>query len=279
MTTAPGITQIQPVIHGSITAAIAENCTLSLVFYKSLVVFVIEDQHNSIKMYGQIPFDHYSITETGIRELDDTSFFGLKYRKVWTAISNSQYSIVPSSLHKRDLNQEYLSFCLGHEKQKFSCIRQDYMFTLDIVMVYNMTNALEKYLLRKHPGVSIRHEKSVLADKGPALSRSIGDLMLINLSHEHFDILLTRNGNIIFLNSFPMQNTDEILYYIFDVLKQLNCSLAEFQVRFCGLNPSFMQSDLILKYIPSLRDKIIPETVPATFDEPATYFTAYHLAR
>ncbi|MES2628858.1 MAG: DUF3822 family protein, partial [Bacteroidota bacterium] len=145
------------------------------------------------------------------------------------------------------------------------------LFMLGLVMVYNLQARLETLLNSQHQGVSIRHEKSVIAARALSMAEELNDIMLVNLCDGHFDLLLVCDKKLVFLNSFPMTNTEEMLYYIFDVLKQLGFTADQFTPRIIGLKPLFFNRALVKKYLPSIKEIQFKEG--DVYNDPGLYFT------
>lgn len=268
----------QPFSYGRIDDFTAQSSTLSLVFYPSKVVYTIESLQGDILAYGLCNFNSAELTNTSAQQLAEVlPAFTLRYRKVWVAVSNNQYSLIPSEIQKRQYNDQYLSFTLGQDASNFSLIKQDNLFMLDLVMVYNIQARLETMLSSQHQGISIRHEKSVVAARALSLAEQLNNFMLVNLCDGHFDLLLVRDKKLAFLNSFPMTNTEEMLYYIFDVLKQLGLKADEFTPKIIGLKPLFFNRALVKKYLPTIKEYQFKDG--DVYNDPGLYFTAHYLTR
>ncbi len=268
----------QPFSYGKIDEFTAQSSTLSLLFHPTKVVYNIENLQGEILAYGLCNFNSVELTNDSGRQLAETlPHFNLKYRKVWAAVSNNQYSLIPTELQKRQHNDQYLAFTLGQDASTFSLIKQDNLFTLDLVMVYNIHARLETMLGHYHQGVSIRHEKSVLAARALSMGDETNNIMLVNLCDGHFDLLLIRDRKLAFLNSFPMTNTEELLYYIFDVLKQLDFKATDFTPKIIGLKPLFFNRALVKKYLPTIKEYQFK--AGDVYNDPGLYFTTHYLTR
>lgn len=268
----------QPFSYGKIDDFTAQSSTLSLLFHPTKVVYNIENLQGEILAYGLCAFNSTELGNDSGHQLEESfPAFKLRYRKVWAAVSNNQYSLIPTEVQKRQYNDQYLSFALGKDASEFSLIKQDNLFTLDLVMVYNIHARLETMLNHHHQGASIRHEKSVLAAQALGMADENTEVMLVNLCDGHFDLLLTKNKKLVFLNSFPMTNTEELLYYIFDVLKQLDFKADDFTPKMIGLKPLFFNRSLVKKYLPAIKEYQFKNS--DIYNDPGLYFTAHYLTR
>ncbi|MES2628859.1 MAG: hypothetical protein V4616_07810, partial [Bacteroidota bacterium] len=116
----------QPFTYGKVDEFTAQSSTLSMLFYPTKVVYSIESLQGDILAYGLCPFNSVELTNHSAAQLAAAlPAFGFKYRKVWVAVSNNQYSLIPTEVQKRQHNDLYLSFTLGQDASTFSLIRQD----------------------------------------------------------------------------------------------------------------------------------------------------------
>lgn len=74
-----------------------------------------------------------------------------------------------------------------------------------------------------------------------------------------------------------MNNTEEILYYVFDVLKQLELNISDFIPRIIGLKPTFFNRELIKKYIPGIKEFRFQNG--DIYNDSGLYFTVHYLTR
>lgn len=268
----------QPFSYGRIDEFTAQSSTLSLLFHPTKVVYTVEDLQGQILAYGLCNFNSVELTNESFHQLAEVlPAFKLRYRKVWAAVSNNQYSLIPTEIQKRQHNDQYLSFTLGQDASTFSLIKQDNLFMLGLTMVYNINARLETLLNNHHTGVSVRHEKSVIAARALSMAEQLNNVMLVNLCDGHFDLLLIRDKKLAFLNSFPMTNTEEMLYYIFDVLKQLDFKAADFTPKIIGLKPLFFNRALVKKYLPTIKEYQFKDG--DVYNDPGLYFTTHYLTR
>lgn len=268
----------QPFSFGKIDEQNAHNCTLALHFHSDKVIYNVESLHGNVMAYGLCHFDSAGLHLNSVQQLEEAlPIFKYKFRKVWAAVSNNQYCLIPTEVHKRQFNDQYLSFSLGKDASTFSLIKQDNLFTIDLVMVYNVNARLEQLLTTAHSGASVRHEKSVIASRGLAMAEDDTNVLMINLCEGHFDLTLIHSRKLIFLNSFPMNNTEEILYYVFDVLKQLELNISDFIPRIIGLKPTFFNRELIKKYIPGIKEYRFQNG--DIYNDSGLYFTVHYLTR
>ncbi len=268
----------QPFNFGRVDEYTALQCTLSLVFYSTKVVYTVDNLQGSSVAYGLVNFNSADLgPDSGLQLEEILPLYKFKYRKVWVAISNHQYCLIPADLHKRQHNDGYLSAALGINAATFSLIKQDTLFTSNEVMVYNISAAMDRMLSQRHTGISIRHEKTVVAGRVPQLAKEFNKLMLINLCEEHFDLILIKDGKLIFLNSFPMNNTEEVLYYIMDVFKQLELNPGDFTGKMIGLKPLYFNRELLKKYFHGIKEYTFKDG--EIYNDQGLYFTPHFLTR
>ncbi len=268
----------QPFSFGRVDEFTALQCTLAIVFYPSKVLYTVDNLQGSVVAYGLIEFNSVHLSPTSGKELEAAlPLYKFKYRKVWVAISNNEYCLIPGDIHKRQNNDTYLACALGKNAATFSFVKQDTLFTQNMVMVYNISASLERVLNQGHVGLSIRHEKTVIAGQISNLANEFTNLLLINLCEGHFDLVVIKNKKLIFMNSFPMHNTDEILYYVFDVLKQLELTTTDFRQKLTGLKPLFFNRLLLKKYLPEIREYSFKNG--ELYNDQGLYFTPHYLTK
>ncbi|HEX4888703.1 MAG TPA: DUF3822 family protein [Luteibaculaceae bacterium] len=262
-----------PFAFGKPTAESAVNATLSILFYPDKAVYTIEDERYHITAYGLVSLE--GMGEYGSKALEQLSVLKLPFKKVWAGVSNKSYCLIPTPLHKRQFNEHYLAFNLGVDPAQFSLIKQDQLMMQDQVMVYNIPAELERHLLQLQPNASIRHEKSILASRVMNIASQIPRVLHLNLCQDHTDILVVEDRKLLFFNSFPTSNTEEILYYVFDVCKQLGKNPQEFSPRITGSKPMHFNRALVKRFLPEAKEYIM--VGGDLYNDPALYFTPHYL--
>ena len=164
-------------------------------------------------------------------------------------VSNDTYVLIPQYLFDENNKEKYLSFNTGRSNISLSFTDTQIVSEQESILIYNLSKQLHSFIENKSPGSKIFHEKAVLLNAAPNLLGKEG--MLLNFVEDHFDLLLRINNKTCFFNSFKINSTDDLLYFIYYIAEQYEFDPLSINFVHTGKIPELVSQKLVLKFFPN----------------------------
>lgn len=171
-------------------------------------------------------------------------------------------TLVPREYFEASAPEKYLKFninLLPTDQASF-----DEITDLDIVNVYLPFVNINNFFLNYNPSVDYFHSASVFIDKINKIRSKKANLPLydlyLNVFPQDFQMLIYKNEELLFFNSFEYQTKDDFLYFFFFVLESLKLDEKEMDFHLCGVDRDFPVYKDLKDFIP--RWKILPPSNP-----------------
>jgi hypothetical protein len=206
----------------------------------------------------------------------------LPYQQTRIIIENSTSTLIPKPLFSEANIHDYLMLNVSDNKKKI--IKYDALSLLEAVNIFTLHPLINEILTDYFKNASIHHHSSALIQTLLLMNKNISleTGVFVHVRKSNFDIVIIRNNNLIFFNSFHYQSREDFIYYLIFVLEQLNLNPEETHVVLLG-NVSKISDvyEITYKYIRRIgfgkRDEkfeysYVFDDIPAHY-----YFTLLHL--
>lgn len=217
---------------------------------------LMSKQNNSIKVYLNIvltpsyvvsqlrDFEGGNIFLTeklDFEKSSDSNLFLLKIKEILNIINidlydvvepklifdNDYYTFVPSVLYLKGKEKTYLKF--STELNDYDFATSDFIEKLSIYNIYLPYVNINNYLIDKFQKLEFYHFNTVLLNsflirESEIISASVPgpDSCYCFIKQGYLKILILKNGEILFFNSYNYNSLDDILYYLILSLKDKN---------------------------------------------------------
>jgi hypothetical protein len=173
-----------------------------------------------------------------------------KYQKTSLFIENTNATLVPKPLFIKDNSRDYLA--LNHSIAEDDIIKYDLLQLPEAVNVFSIPKIIYNKLVHQFPSATIHHHSSSLIQTILLMSKNQSNETetYVNVRNNSFDIIIAKNNELLFYNSFPFGTKEDFIYYLIFVLEQLNLNPEEISVILLG-NVSKISSvyEITYKYI------------------------------
>ncbi len=144
------------------------------------------------------------------------------FERVTAMYVSPQSVFIPSDFYQEKEKDNYLGF--NHLVENGSITCSDKLHILDAYAVYPLPASLKHTLDNLFEKYRLRHFSSALIESVLYDIRYGGCEadMFIHVQNQYFEILILKEGNLVYFNSFEYQTWDDILYYLFYVIEQCN---------------------------------------------------------
>lgn len=207
--------------------AVLEILPFDLDAYKCTLVFEIsnegfsyaikDDEKNTYVAVAVFHFDKSTGADPIIlqNELQQQSLLAGNFGKVYLMHSFGESVLIPFSLYNSRENSNVLNLIHGDLQSNVSVLT-DIIPKNRIYNCYRVSAPVLSVLKSKFPGAENIHQYSVLLQQVPAA----GDKLLIIFYPKKVVIMLTKNGNTQFINTFSYDTAADVLYILLNTCKQ-----------------------------------------------------------
>lgn len=184
--------------------------------------YCIKNQvNNQVVQFKSFPLDPYKTIE---QQLD--VFFDKEedlrngFQDVLVLHDNNLNTFVPTALFDEELTGSYLQY----NTKVFPTDYFDYDSIADLKAenVYVPYVAFNNYFLDVFGSFTFHHIHTALVQHFLGKSVNNGNLeCLIHIADNHFEVVLLKNKELVFFNSFEYQTKEDFIYYVLFVFEQL----------------------------------------------------------
>ena len=224
----------------------SENYELSVQMSPYGLSYCILDtiRNKYILLRGTDPDDPKLLTSEKAAEIIiSDEFLSGKFKKVNLILPSSRSTLVPSPLFDPDKKEEY--FTLNLIKEENDVILYNRIPEPDAYVLFSVTRPFSELATKLFPGVIPFHHTVPLLQQVSHFSRNeFGLYLQVHLEKEYFNLLILEHGTLKFFNTFIYKNITDILYYVFNICKNMGISREE-TINFSGLTQKY--DDLFTK--------------------------------
>ncbi|TDQ25791.1 uncharacterized protein DUF3822 [Tenacibaculum caenipelagi] len=221
------------------TSAIAQHKSLSIQFSLDGFSFCISNS----KTKEVILFTEYTFSssiaspelllEEIIRVFDTDKDLQQDFTSVFAIHQNNLATLVPNKLFDRNSLASYLKYTVKTLKTDF--ITYDLHDIIAANTVYIPYVNINNYLFQNFGEFEYKHHSTVLINKLLIYSKENSEnQFFVHVSSNYIDIVVCKEGNLIFYNSFPYTTKEDFIYYILFTAEQLQMDPNTFQLTFIG---------------------------------------------
>jgi hypothetical protein len=190
------------------------------------------------------PDDNKLLTPEKAGEIiGNDTFLAGKFKKVNLILPSSKSTLVPAPLFDPAKKEEY--FTLNLIKEDNDIILYNKIPEPDAYVVFSVTRSFSELGAKLFPGLMPYHHITPLLHQVSHFSRNeFGLYVQVHLEKEYFNLLILEHGTLKFFNTFIYKNITDILYYVFNICKNMGISREE-TINFSGLTQKY--DDLFTK--------------------------------
>ncbi len=164
-----------------------------------------------------------------------------RFEEVNVIHHNLLNTLVPSELFDNENVENYLKYnitLLENDKASFDQLDELYIYN-----VYLPFANINNVFLNHNKFINYFHSSTVFIDKIIQERKRHQVLKLydvyLNVYAKDFQLLIFKNEDILFYNSFEYETTDDFLYFFFFALESLNISNEDIQYHISGIDNHF----------------------------------------
>lgn len=227
---------------------------LSIRYSTDGLSFCIHDHNNKLLAFFYQPYnlDSRDAVIAKVKKIIvDEELLNSKYKKVYIIPCSKEKILIPAHAFNKNYLPEMYRLCVQPEKND--------------TLLYRKIKLIESYLVESLPRsfvtfLTTRYQSLCIVNSAyPFIIDSLSNILFntnhlfINIHDQYFDVLLTRNNDVLLFNSFPYGSVADLIYYALNCLKQCNITKDNVQTTVSGNlinDPQLLQA--LHNYIPNI---------------------------
>lgn len=204
------------------------------------------------------------------------------WKSISVAFRNHKFTLLPKSLFSENTKEEYLKINTKIVEED-EVVLYNIQPNLDAVNVFAFPRKLHEFIKASYPTkeVSFSHETAPFI-QGCLQNAREDRIVYLNAELDSLTVVVTNNSTLEYCNKFQFFTSEDLLYYVLYVMKELNLSQENTKVTIWGdFDFSTDQIDQLYKHIRNIKIGDRPQGVSFgyMFDEleEHNYYTAFNL--
>jgi hypothetical protein len=152
------------------------------------------------------------------------------YQKIHVIIFTDKFTLVPKSLHKNEVNEEvaHLLFKDGN-KLKFA---ENIVEPAKAKLIFPLPDGFNEVISEMIGECEINHPLKLLINRLPESTTGHSLILLFNM--RHLFIVIGKGEKLLFANSFKINHSNDVVYFVLTTLKQLEIPAKATQMYYTG---------------------------------------------
>jgi hypothetical protein len=226
---------------------------LSIQFSLDGFSFCIYTQDDTIINFSEFDFEKTAVSPENLLDKIEAIFASevllqQDFTEVFAVHQNQLSTIVPDPFFNPKNVTEYLKYSIKILNDDL--IAFDHIASISAKSVYVPYVNINNYIFQNFGEFEYKHHLSVLIEKLITQNTAKEETVFVNVFKNDFDIIVLKEKELIFSNSFSLTTKEDFIYYILFTLEQLK--LAPEKVLLCFLGTIEKESELytiVYKYV------------------------------
>lgn len=246
---------VAEIIESSLLIEKSSYYELSILIGVDSFVFVVFDEQNrllALKHWNFEKFSEYRIEHYEMAFRNEP-ILSLTFRKVNIGIRNRRYTLIPAKLYDENHKEKYLQNLV--EFSSTDLIFADKIPDEKIFNIFAFPKKVFEFFKQKFPNASLYHSTTpVLYGFSRLAKNAPGDNMLVNFRSREIDIVVFKDGKVRLVNSYPVADARDNLYFILLIFEQFGLKQNTQPVFVSGMiDPNLTEFKQMKRYIPNLQ--------------------------
>lgn len=214
------------IVDSSVVKTTAEHQVLSLRISDHCMETVVFDSiHSTITAIEcwdfSIDSDFVFASTVFDKILEDSSFLKKQFEKIIFLPDHNLYTLIPDKLFQENEGKRYLEFNHGIDSNEK--INIDHLQELQLRNIYWQPNELKKSAEKYFTNVQYNHLLSSLI-RSFSKEKNLNANVLINYCGKRMDVIVFKEGQFVFCNSFFYESPADMIYFLLNVFQQTSIS-------------------------------------------------------
>jgi hypothetical protein len=150
---------------------------------------------------------------------DESDLLKRDYKKTSILIDTAAHTIIPSKIYSEENAGKFLEF--NFSLRSHENVLVDDLGLISAKNIYWLPYEIEMTADKIFANYNFRHVSSVLVSSLISMVEK-NVLLLLHISSDRMDVVVSKDMDLVFCNSFVFGTAEDMIYYILQVYKQLN---------------------------------------------------------
>ena len=193
-------------------------------------------QDNSLSLIEKEIDASLSLTANLKKVFQELDFLGYPYKRVNVLMASKRFTMVPLELFE-DEQAEFL-FYHNQQKRENEAVLYNVLKKNNVVVVFGIDKSTQSFLKEQFPEAHFYSHSSPLIEYFSIKSK-LGNSkkMYASLRQDAVDIYCFERGHLLLTNSFECTHTEDRIYYLLYVWKQLEFNQERDELHLTGILP------------------------------------------
>lgn len=206
----------------------APDCNLLLKITNDSFSYAIINQENQRLKAIFDEQECSDISQTLVNKLKNDPYLKYPFKKVKISMAATNAVDVPNELYQSADLSAYLNFFnSGHPKNIYIQKNTRYDFT----SVFNLQKTLEEQLDANFKDADIYEQTAPVL----MLAATLSEALVLDFTARSFTAVYVKEQQLVFKNSYEIENAEEFNYYLLFILKQLGLDASSLQLHVSGI--------------------------------------------
>ncbi len=155
------------------------------------------------------------------------------FLKTRIVVFNDIFTLIPEHLHDNSYKQQ-LTNIMFENSEKMN-ILETRIEKIDAKLLFHISKDLEKTFREIYSECDILHPVKLIVEHFP--KDPIGKSLFLYFNDKNLYFVLFENGNLLMANNFSINHTNDVIYYVLTVLKQLGFATKDTHLLYAGKSP------------------------------------------
>lgn len=208
---------------------------LSIRFSTDGLSFCIHDNYSKLQVFSYRPYSLDSQTEVIAKvkkEIVEEELLNLRYRKVYIVPCTKEKTLIPAHLFNKNYLSDIYRLCQHTEKNDILLYRK--IRPMEAYIVESLPRSFVNFLTTRYQSVCIVNSAYPFIIDSLSSTLMNREHLFVDIQDRYFDILITRNEEVLLFNSFTYNSVTDMVYYMLNCLNHTNTDKGNLQTTLSG---------------------------------------------
>lgn len=200
-----------------------------------------------------------SLTANLKRVFRESDFLSYSYKRINIVMAGKRFTMMPFELFEDE--QTEMIFYHNHQKRENEIVLYNILKKNNIVVIFGIDKSAHQFLVEQYPHAKFYSQSTPMSEYFSAKSR-LGNSkkMYACIQDNAMDIYCYERGHLLLANSFECKQTEDRIYYLLYIWKQLNLNQERDELQLTGtINDKEKLTQELRKFISQVF--IIPQSI------------------
>lgn len=225
---------------------------------------VWDDVYNKIIAVEHFTFQGVHHPQTLINffsaTMQQSLLLGFPYKKAIVAYESNKSTLVPDALFDAAKKEQLFTF--NHTKESSDVVFFDSVNNIESKNIYSIPAEIERFFIATYANLQLKHAASAMIQHAIIANKNSTDAKaIVNVRINAFDLIVVKEGKLLFFNSFDYQEPEDFIYFLIFAFEQIKLNTDKMTLELMGeIEKDTPLYAVIYKYIRNVQFASKPDT-------------------